>query len=1151
VRLLSLLVCLATVKVGRAQSHMGGARGTVRAPDGVVAGAVVELLDENSRFTRHTASNSSGEYVFSSVTPGTYTLRVSARGFKTVESAGVRIGTQQFIALDLQLEVGAFQEQVSVRPLSPLFENASAGVGSTLERSRLLLLPSTGRNPFYMSVTTPNVLHTADPQFVRQQDQTSSSHLTLAGGPLRSSNYTIDGVPITDLRNRAALIPSLEATEEVKVQLGAYDAEVGRTDGGVFNTTFRSGSNAWRGGLLGQTRPRWAQDRLYFDRRACQAARRAGRQCAPKPDTHYYLFAGSLGGPIRRDQTFFWASFEGYRTRTARNTILFLPTERERQGDFSQSGLTIYDPLTTRPDGQGGYVRDPFPGNVIPSDRLNPVASAVLGYLPLPSSGNTKQAVAELQDVANQATLKLDHRFGDRLQSSLTYAWYESEEPEPLFYSNKRGANPGDPAEGAVFRTVHVLALNNAFVPGANQVLQLRYGYTSFADDDRPNPFDPAVLGFSPQFLDQITFRKFPQIGMSPYSGLGDRSLQDTSYRSHHASLGHTRLLGRHNLKLGADYRHFGLALFAAGQSSGRFVFSGDFTRGPNPLAPARETGSPVASLLLGYANSGDITVGTPNSFSIDYYGAYVQDDVRLGSSLILSLGLRGEFEQGLKERRNRFTVGFDRDRPWPFHVPGVSLRGGLQYAGVDGYPTYQGQPPPIKLAPRLGLVWSLDERTVVRGGYGRFWAPIQYAFPSESRLGTRGFTAITDYVASLDGGLTPCPGCSLTDPFPAGVQQPRGSADGILTGAGGTLTFVDQFRHSPYVDRFSVDVQRQWIAGIVASVAYVGSRSHQLSVGGIDAGVVNINQLDPRLLSLGAALLDQVPNPFFGDPRFGALATPETLPRGQLLRPYPQFGDVYAHQVSRGKARYHSVVLRLQRWVQDGWGGDINYTLSSLKDNIFGNGSPLASNPGAPLDNYGLESDAEYGPSLRDAPHRLNVVLACELPVGEGKRWLSRPSLWRALLGGWTLSLAGSLQSGFPAAIVNHNNNSGLSGTVQRPNLTGLPPARPGSTEARVETGWFNPAAWTEPPAFTLGNAPRADTRVRTPSRRQTDIALLKTQRVGGKRTLTVRAEVINLFNDPNFHSPATAFGRADFGRITNVGGFPRLLQLMAQFRF
>ncbi len=1148
-----VLLVLAAAPAGLAQSYQGGLRGAIRdTAGGLIAGVELTLLNEETRAPRQTVTNDAGEYAFPNVFPGTYTLSATRPGFKKSENRGLRIGTQAFLTLDLTLEVGQVTEQVMVTGEAPLLESSNASLGATLEKKVLEALPTPARNVFFLAVITPNVVPSGDPQFVRQQDQTNSSLLSLGGGPRRANNYTVDGVSITDLRNRAVFIPNIESVEEVKVQVSTYDAEMGRTGGGVFNTTGKSGSNGWHGSGLIQNRPPAASNNFYF----------AALSRLPKPDNFYYLYGGSLGGPIIKNRTFFWATTEGYKTKTSRNAVLILPTERELGGDFSQTLDTqrrlvvIYDPLSTRPDPAqaGRFLRTPYQNNVIPSRSLNPVANAVRQYWPKPDTGNTATRVAELKDLATQATGKVDHRFSEKFSTSGWYAWYDSDEPESRFYGKNLGDNPADPAEGALYRTVHMVALNNILLTSPNTVFAFRYGYTQFKDDDVPNAFDPASLRFAPAFLSAITYKKFPvfsigEFGSTNFPTFGDRTPQDTKFYSHGVNATMSKLIGRHTLKAGGDWRVIGMKLFARGQPSGSFTFNKDFTQGPDPLVGSTNAGSALASFLLGYPVGGSITVGTPNNFYINYFGGYIHDDLRVNPSLTLNLGLRYEFEQGLKERNNSITVGFDRERSFPVQAPGLTLKGGLMYAGVDGYPTNQSDPSATKFAPRVGFAWKLDTKGVLRGGYGIFYSPNQYAFPNENRLGTRGFTAVTSYLASADGFLTPCATCTLTNPFPAGIEKPGGSALGLLTGAGGDLHFIDQFRKSAYVHQYSVEYQRELPAHTVASVGYAGSRSQNLVVGGTNSNTVNINQVDTRHFSLGSGLLNTVENPMFGNAVFGALGRQRTVARGQLLRPYPQFLNVLAHQVSAGFARYNSLFLKFERRFSRGWGVNINYTYSVNKDNLFGETNYFSRNSTSALNNYDLV--AEYAKAILDTPHRLNISGIYELPFGKDKRWVSGGGVADVFVGGWSVAAVSSYQSGFPAAIVQNNNNSRLFGSSQRPNLVaGADPKTSGSTTSRLG-GWFNPAAWTEAPPFTFGNSPRTNTRVRTPFKKNWDIAFQKNQRLTERFNLQLRAELINALNDPNLLGPVVLFGRSDFGLVNQVGGFPRLLQVMARVHF
>jgi hypothetical protein len=1073
------------------------------------------------------------------VLPGVYTLRVKMTGFKTYEQKAIPIGTQQFLVIDVTLQVGNVTEEVTVSGRSPVIENANASVSSSLTSQTLERLPTVGRNAFFLSVTTPNVVPTGDPIFVRQQDQTNSSLLSLGGGPRRGNNYTLEGVPITDMRNRAVIIPNIESVEEVKVQVSTYDAEMGRTGGGVFNTVGKSGSNQWRGSALYENRPAWGQSQLFFPKKA-------GLE---KPDTYFHQYGGSFGGPIRRDKTFFWATTEGYKTQTVRTAVLVLPTALERNGDFSQSGVTIYNPFSNP--------RVPFEGNRIPANLINPVAKAMLTDMPLPTEGRNRAATAQLIDRANQVTAKIDHRWNDKWTTTGMYGWYDSEEPETRFWGNALNATPADPGDGALFRTVHLITLNTLWVPNNDTVLAMRYGYNQFVDDCIPAPFDPASLGFAQGYINSLPFEKFPNITVDGYLGsrasntdrlLGDRTYIPITWYSQNANASMSKFIGRQTLKMGGDFRQIALR-FTPDRTSGEFTFNRAFTAS----SPTAGTGGDAfAAYLLGLPSTGSINVPTQHDLFINYYAAYVQDDWRLSSKLTINAGLRYEFEQGLQERDNKLSVGFCRDCQFPVQVPGLTLKGGLMYAGVDGSPTHQADPQKTKFGPRTGFAYSMNEKTVLRAGYGVYWAPTQYPFPSESAYGTRGFTATTNYVATFDGYQTPCPGCSLTNPFPNGLEQPRGSADGLRTGVGSTVAFVDQFGKGAHVHHFSLDLQRELRGQIMVSVGYVGSRSENLGIGGVNNVAVNINQIPVQFQSLGNALRDSVPNPFFGTSIGVGILSGPTITRGQLLRPYPQFDSVNAIRVSDGKARYHSFVARFERRMSQSWGGHVNYTWSRLSDNQFGESNTFSNRSSTPLDNYNL--DAEFSRSLLDSPHRLNLAVTYELPFGHGKQWLNQAGLADVLLGGWAVTAVGSYQSGFPVQISQSNNNSGLLGSGQRPNIvSGTDPQLTGDAKGSYDSScqcvrWLNPAAWSAASAFTFGNAPRVDTRARTPFKKNTDLGIQKTQRVGGSKTVMIRLEVINLFDDPNWLGPNTSFGSSSFGQIGEVGGFPRLLQVLVR---
>lgn len=1132
-----------TASLATAQTYQGAVRGAVRDQQGIIPGVEVTLVNEDTNAARTAVSNETGEYAFASVLPGTYTVRASLAGFKTEERRALRIATQQQVTIDFTMEVGAISEQITVTGAVPIVDRATATVATSMDAEQIAALPIFGRNTFYSAITTPNVIQTGDPQFVRYQDQSNASFLSLGGGPRRGNAYLLEGVSITDFVNRPAWVPSTEAIEDMRVQVKTYDADMGRAAGGVFNVTAKSGSNDWHGSALFLTKPGFSTGQLFF-------AKRAGIE---NPPQYYYSWAGSAGGPIVRDRTFFWFSKDDYVQRSTRNNVLTFPTALERTGDFSRSSVTIYDPLTTRPNPNGaGFIRDPFPGNVIPANRLNPVAVAMLHNMPMPTSGRTFTGQATLDDgPQSQETLKVDQRWSDTWTTTGMYGHQKTKEPGSAFWG-EHGTIAGDPGGGTLFRTVNFGSVNNIFIPNNTTTVAVRYGYNHFQDNGGNYlDFDASSLGLPAGYVDNLAFNTFPQLTLAGYGSgsgatVGNNGPSRTTHISQTANFNVSKFFGRHTMKLGADYRKIQANTMVFGSAAGAFTFNQAFTQGPNANAASAGAGDAIASLLLGYPASGEVNSGTPASYFIDYYSGYLQDDFRVNAKLSVNFGLRYEYEAGIAEQDNRFTVGFDRNAPFPVQVPGLDLKGGLMYAGVDGYATTQAKP--INgVAPRGGFAWSLDDTTVVRGGYGFFWAPAQIPGVGESALGARGYSASTTYLASNDGGLTPAG--SISNPFPSGITPPQGNSLGLATGAGSVIDFVDQDSEPGYVQQYSLDFQKEFAGGNVFGVGYMGSRSERLSMGGTFDATVNINQLAPEYLALGSALQQTVPNPFFGNPAFGNLSRSATISRGQLLRPFPQFDNVLAHRVNQAMARYNAVVTRWNKRMASGYALDVNYTWSRLNDNQFGESNSFSSRQGNALDNYDLAG--EYGVSLLDVEHRLNLNGTVELPFGEGRKWLNGGGVGGALLGGWQVTVTGRYQTGFPVNISQASNNSGLLGSNQRPNLVaGADVMTTGSQEERAVSGWINPAAFTAAAPFTFGSVPRTNPDWRGPGQRNIDMAISKTQRFNGK-TVSLRADVLNLFDDPLFSGPITTFGTANFGQITTVGGFARSLQFQVRFGF
>jgi hypothetical protein len=449
------------------------------------------------------------------------------------------------------------------------------------------------------------------------------------------------------------------------------------------------------------------------------------------------------------------------------------------------------------------------------------------------------------------------------------------------------------------------------------------------------------------------------------------------------------------------------------------------------------------------------------------------------------------------------------------------------------------------------------------------YWAPYNYPIPStaNNNYGQVGFSQNTNVAQTA-----PIPTISLSNPFPAGTVQPSGNSKGLLSGLGTDIAFVDQNSTAPRVQQYSIDLQRELPGAMAVTVSYIGSRGDHLSLGGSNDTAVNYNQLDPKYLALGTALNTLLPNPFFGNPAFAgtSLGSQATISRAQLLRPFPQFLNVNAYHVLEGKSRYNAGVVEWSKRMTHGFGGRVSYTFSVLKDNQIGEGNfySAGTSSGNPLNNYNYipgsayyNPDADYAYSLLDVPHRLILAPMMELPFGKGKKWGANSALADWIAGGWQITTAINIQSGFPL-IVQQSDNTGTFSNVQRPNIVpGVDLATSGSYEDRLASQdhptarWLNPAAFSLAPAFTYGNAPRTITDVRTARQANVDASFGKFFRLGGTRQAQLKIEMLNLLNRVQTRAlngnNTFAVGSSTFGQTNIQAGFMRITQIMFRFSF
>jgi trimeric autotransporter adhesin len=1126
-----------------AQSFYGRIRGVVKDPNGAtMANVKVSITDQAQGTVRSTNTSSDGEYVFGDVIPATYSIAAEMNGFQRFEQKNVTVSTQQDVTLDLNLQLGQVSQTVEVTSQVPAIESSNASQGQVLSNQNLTDLPNIGRNPFIMSKLAANVVTLGNPVYNRMEDQSGSADIAMGGGPAQTNNYLIDGVPISDAANRAIIIPSIEAVQEVKIQTNTYDAEIGRTGGGMFNTYLKSGGNGYHGSAYGSTRQTNWDANGFFNNAAG----------LPLPPQTNYTWAGSLGGPVSipklydgKNRTFFFLALEGYNDTQAVSSSGFTPTLLERAGNFSQTnapngGLQqIYNPLSTVQNADGTYSRALFPNNVIPTPMLNPVGLAIAKTLALPQTpaafygDPNATAASSITSHARQYVGKLDEDFTHWWRASLSYMHYYSKSPGANFFGGVSA-----PEQWTLLRDVDATAINNLFTVSPTTVVTVRYGFNRFPNQTTltTQNMDLTTLGFPQSLAAQQQYPTFPVIftnNLYPQDGQGNLGTNQKyvyNFVSYNVSAGISKSINRHTLKAGFDYRRIKVNGNNFSDSSGNYTFNGVFTQS-NPTNVVSGTGADLADMLLGYPAAGDSLLSIKLNDFTNYYGLYFQDDYRITNKLTINLGLRWEREDGIQEENNGLVTNFDTQavNPLAAAVPANLFafgapKGIVQFAGLNGNPTSVGNPNLSKFSPRVGFAWQVAPKTVIRGGYGIFWAP---QFSIGSPLATPGYSVTTSYIASTNGNATPAG--TLSNPFPNGLTQPAGNTQGPATGNGQAISIFDPNARSPRVQQYSFDIQQELPAGIVLEVGFVGSHGTHLPLN------INMNTLPTSFFSEGAALNQQVANPFYGNGGTGVIGTPN-LQQYQLNLPYPTFSAVNYTNSDLGKSVYDSMVAIGRKRFSQGLTFISSFTWSILKDNAVGQ------NP------FNLAAD--YSLSTNDVPLRWSNGFTYELPFGKGKHWLSNGTALNYVVGGWSINGTGIIQSGFPLAITQSNNLNGAFGyTSQRPNATGISPATSGSQGYRLDN-YINPAAFSEAPQFTFGNVGRL-IPLYGPGFATWDMSLFKKIPIYEQVNAEFRFEMLNAFNTPQFANPNTTFGSNSFGKITSQANLGREIQMGLRFVF
>jgi hypothetical protein len=1106
-----------------AQSFTGRIVGTVTdSSGGVIAGASVTAVQVGTNRTTQTTTNADGNFSLNELPRGEYRLEVNSPGFKQFVQRGVTLSVGQQARVDIALEVGNVAEAVEVVADASVLETVDSTLGKVVDNNRIVGLPLNTRNVFSLLYLTPGVTGSVS--------TTYGTGYAINGARNSMLDILVDGVstahPTVNGFSGNSTFPPVEAIAEFKVMGSNYSAEFGRSNGGVVNVVYKSGTNDWHGSVFEFLRNSSLDANNFF----------SNRQGVPLGSFKRNQFGGMVNGPIIKDRTFFLVSYEGLRERSLGNTTTSVPTALQRSGDFSETRaangtmIRIFDPYSTRASGSG-FVRDQFANNRIPVGRMDPVALNVMRFYPDPNT--VTNAVTNLNNFFNTGSRAFDQdQFDVRIDQNLTdrqrlfgrYSWRDNTNAPPQYFPDDLTIAEGRVIEG-VRQPSASIDYSNALSPTTIWTMRAGVSRSIFDYNNQGLGFVPSSLGL-PSGIDSVVDRQmFPRFGASGFVNIGGSDHRFSTFNTFTLLSNLAVVSGNHTLKFGWEGRLIRVNVWEA-RSAGTFNFSAGFTQGPNPNQASATAGNSLASMLLGTGTSGNVLIRNWKNVAAQsmYHGLYFQDDWRITSKLTLNLGIRYDLDLPRTERYNRMNW-FDETAPSPLasQVPGFSdLRGGVRFVGVDGNPRSQFNKDLNNLSPRVGFAYQVDSKTVVRAAYGHFFGPSRQA--AQGTVGPFGFRVEYPWVTTVDG-ITPFN--TLRNPYPEGFSDVPGATAGLLTQAGANLQAFWPDSPSPLNKMWNVTVQRELPGEILFETAYVGNRGTNLSSSG-ESGM-EFNQLDPKHLALGSKLNERIPNPFYGIVNNGVHLSP-TIARGQLLRPFPQFTNVQPLYFPGSNSIYHAWQSTFKRRFAQGFLFEGNYTWAKLIDTG---------------DNHQNTYDIEASRAIssQDITHRLVGSFLYELPIGNGRGPDTGDStVANLLLGGWQINGIFTFQSGTPLSIT-ANNTSGLFAPATRPNNNGTSARKTGAVQDRLDA-YFDKSVFSQPTAFTFGNTSRYINDLRGDSVRNWDLSLFKEFRVRERLTTQFRAEFFNAFNTPRFGNPNTSVTSGAFGVITSQANAPRQIQ-------
>jgi hypothetical protein len=1052
-----------------AQVTTGTILGTVRDPSGAVVPQVsIALINQRTNASRSAATTERGEYSFPGLPPSEYTIKAESKGFKTFIARDVILPVGQDVRQDIVLQVGDVAEQVSVAAEAPLLQSDTSALAHVVDQRKIVELPLNGRN--FLELAALSAGASPKTPFRTTQFGNRNQYITVGIGRDSSTNYLIDGIEARSLRfNNSSLQPSIDALQEFKVERNSFSAEYGRGVA-VVNAAIKSGTNNLHGAVYEFFRNDKLDARNFFDAR--------------KPPFRQNQYGYAFGGPLKRDHTFFFTNYEGFRSRKARTFFATVPDPRQLTGDFSGQSRAVYDPATTRPDpsNPAGIARDPFPGNVIPVSRIHPFAKTYNTLLPPPNfaggSLNYTSVGSNIDDF-DQFNARIDHRFGTADTIFGRYSWYDGSQINAGVFQPDPRPQSG---QNATLQHLHIF--------GPSLLSELRLGYNRAIHFTRPLP----VLG-DRNIVQELGLRNLgglrkglygiPNVNISGFSDRGENGLNQGAIENVitlHEKVTINR--GRHDFRAGVEYQNIRYQQQGEVSPRGSFNFAGVFT---DPAGTTR-AGTSAADYLLGLPFSAQAGLGDAlfnlQSFS---FAVFLQNDIKVTSRLTVNLGLRWQYDQPIHEKVFKEAVFAEdvgliayskepaalivpamRDK----FVPGSSVRRGINDPDFNNF------------APRIGLAWRpAGERTVIRSGFGVFYDNVngnewQFFGLIPPFYGINAVFSRSDF-----------PSFTMSDMFPD------------LSSLKDLPAPFSTFRRdrTPYALQWNAAVQRRLTRSTALEAAYQGAGSHKLWKR------FNQNQAIPDPTGR-IPIQDRVPFPIF------------------------QAGLLTSGRDANGI--YNALSVKLERATAAGLYYQAVYTFGR---NIDNNSGEFEANQ----TRYRWNKRADRGLSRYNQSHRFVGNFGYELPIGPGKPLLhtGRAPLQK-LLQGWQIQGIVTVSSGFPMTPVAnsvHNTGSFVPQFADRIRDGNLPHGE------RTPGRWFDTTAFARPPIGTLGTSGR--NVLIGPGVGNIDVSALKNTPVTERLAMQFRAEFFNFFNHPLFAEPNTNVDSPAFGRISAAAD-PRRLQ-------